>query len=324
MKNKSILFALAVCVGMQFGVSFGMDEFAISEDEREVALSDLQPSQSWSNWLSSGAGRAWSAAKSASNRASQAVKNAPSSWWDRQKRQSEYLPSTSIGALLGGGLMMLGTEREQQLAGLTFAVAGVLLDQIMLSYRRQDINREQAVKQAKEIIAIQLTNTLAYPTRLSKINALLKKNEFAGVDMKDEDGIVAQACAELSKEIAAVKLSPEQMQAEKPVDAEMTKIRIKLANFSSLDEQINKAKEGVTQVLRALQLPGYKARIATVMRLEKQQLVEQTAPGTFEKTSLSKLYPSIPKNELDEIKKRKNMTSEEWKKYRNQLKDNTE
>src|SRR5690606_32741036 len=71
-------------------------------------------------------------------------------------------------------------------------------------YRAQDITREQAVSQVNDAISFILSDSMAYPTRSSKIHELLKKNEFIGIDMQDKDGIVAQACNDLIGDISNV------------------------------------------------------------------------------------------------------------------------
>jgi hypothetical protein len=334
MKNKSILFALAVCVGMQFGVSFGVEE----------GSGPAQPTQSLSDWFSSGAGRAWSAAKSASGRAVQAVRSAPSAIWEKSKRDTDVMTPLRSATMIGGASALkvmaeISNSNFNQARSLAFAsgwlyspeealkkigeidpkyaakmglavgagafIYTYVITKISAYYRAKDITREQAVSQVRDAISFVLSDSMAYPTRSSKIHALLKKNEFIGSGMEDVDGIVAQACAELSKQIAAVKVSPEQMQADKLVDAEMSKIRRSLVSEGTLEEQIATAKTGITDLLRALESPAVKAQIATVLRLEKQQLVEQAESGTFGKTSSSKFYEPMSEKESADFESRK-------------------
>jgi len=353
---------------MQCGVSFGMEEEVIVTEEQNVPA-PVQ-SQSWGDWLSSRAGRAWSAAKSASGRAAQMVRNVPS----RLRQGSADKSLTKAGAvvgliatgavgktilgestgqafglladldftrlitLLGGNYASLSLQDRDfvevmSLSGLTIFATYAVIDQIMASYFKEEISREQAVQEAKRVITLSLSNSVVYPTRTTRINALLKKNEFLADKIQDySDDIIAQACNELIEDIAKV---PYNEMEDADVDKEINTINGQLLKGSTLSERVEILDnimiedvkfETVSELIRIESIPRVRAIKSIFLRLQKQMVVETSRPALSQDSLRGQLSSGYRKQlesqQQDKMVLKRAMTSGERENYLKKLKKN--
>ena len=77
---------------------------------------------------------------------------------------------------------------------------------IIASYRTGAADRNEAIQKIKGDLLVLVNNPLLYPTRSSKINALLKKDEFLQY-VNDQDDLVQESCNQLIQEISAIEYS---------------------------------------------------------------------------------------------------------------------
>jgi len=228
-------------------------------------------------------------------------------------------------------------------------VCSLIINAIFAQLGQGYIQVDNAVSLVKSTIAQMFSNSMDFPTRSSKMRALLKKNEWyipvPGFSEQQNTEIMDRACSELGQEIWNVKISDEQKAKDKEIDGLMQKIRMDLQG-NSLDEQaaaLQKNEETGT-LSQLLQNPEVKAKHAVLAGIARQKLVEATeaeslvlqrAQATekglteespqwpqerqsiFEKTSAGvQFYSPIPGKEQAAIKERKEMSPNQWESYR--------
>ena len=205
-----------------------------------------------------------------------------------------------FGGAQQGGLVLAGSVSFS----IPVFVTAYGIQKILVYYHNKDIaarkaeDRLAAIEQVKTLISMQIASPLTYPTRSTKLHALLKKNEFL-VDMKDVDGIVAQACSELSKQFTAIEYSDRQRAKDSLVDAELGSLRKRFVQkeITTIDGQIAEASKDVSDILTMLERPNVKAALSTVLRLQQQKLVEAKAPEAFASTSSASFYKPMTEKE---------------------------
>ena len=136
-----------------------------------------------------------------------------------------------------------------------------------IKFYREPISK---INKIKEALTIVLSNPLLYPTRSSKLHALLKKDEFLGY-IEDKDGLVQEACNELIDEINKAKCTDAQKKADAAIDKQMSEIRNMLKQYVTLDEQINALE---TQQYTTNIPAGMQAYLSLYFRLKNKQAVE--------------------------------------------------
>ncbi len=340
MKINKILFVVFFCVGAQSGVIFG------SEVEGEQAPQTQSWREWAGSYMTSAKAKAQAAAAAAKKRAQQAagaVMSYSGERWSAIKKRTEVdsplAVATTAAALSAqqGALMGVIYTLEAQMGtalipsdtsvayltemfggvangglvnvGISLAVPTFLLSygmqKVFEYYHNKDITRQAAVSQIKDLIFLKLADSLTYPTRSTKLHALLKKNEFL-VGVEDADGLFAQACSDLSKQLAAIPYSLAERKKDNAIDRQLSLLRTQLVNITSLDSQLAKiSTEDITNVLNQLEDPEIQAKLSLVRRLQQQKLVEEYVPGTLKQTSSSKFYQPMTKKEEGSFEDRK-------------------
>lgn len=136
--------------------------------------------------------------------------------------------------------------------------------------------KHNKINQMKEAVKIIIHNPLLYPTRSSKLHALLQRDEFEQY-INDKDGLFQKACNELIEEINKIEYT----EADKAIDEQMSKIRNMLKQYVTLDEQIKalESKEYSANIPE-----GMRAYLSVYYRLTNKQNVENQL-SQEEKTS---------------------------------------
>lgn len=113
---------------------------------------------------------------------------------------------------------------------------------LIKDYRNNYITRPAVIEGIKNNLkAAVVYNGLLYPTRSSKIHVLLKKDEFlefANVYINDTDGLLGEACSQLSKEISSAKYSEEQKEEDRQIDSHIASLRKAIDSKQSLEDKI--------------------------------------------------------------------------------------
>jgi hypothetical protein len=180
--------------------------------------------------------------------------------------------------------------------GIKSALSALVLNKIISLYDAGDMQKDNAVAQTKDIIRQMINDNFAYPTRSTKIHALLKKNEFLIDGGKDSDDIIAQACSELIQEITNIEQGVTKEKSDSVIDKHISDIR-KIILPLGLSDQIEALSndKDIALVRKLLANPVVKAKMSVLLRLENQQLIENMAPGTFEQTSSAVFYRDASK-----------------------------
>lgn len=338
MKFNEILFVTFLCLGAQSGMIFG------SEGEAPQSQSWGEWAGSYMTSAKAKAQAAAAAAKKRAQQAAGAVMSYPGERWSAIKKRTEVdspLAVATTGAALSaqqGALMGVIYTLEAKMGkalipsdtslayltemfggvangglvkvGISLAVPTFLLSygmqKVFEYYHKKDITRQAAVSQIKDLIFLKLADSLTYPTRSTKLHALLKKNEFLVEKVEDADGLLAQACSDLSKQLVAIPYSFTEKEKDNAIDRQLSLLREKLVNITSLDSQLETiSTEDITNVLEQLGDPLIQAKLSLVRRLQQQKLVEKNAPDTFEKTSSSKFYQPMTEEEEGSFEERK-------------------
>lgn len=253
MKNKLLLFfaAIAICAAIHLKMNFASAE------------------QTWREWA-----RAKLAALTSSRIGQLTQEKAP------------LLAATGLTTKLGSYAGIIPVEYVKWL-GISFPVTLVIvalvynIDSIISYYQTGSFNRTDAIIKIKDNVAQVLSNNTLYPTRSSKIHALLKKDEFLQY-ITDEYGLIQEACNELIGEINAIQYPQAQKEIDRVIDAKMSEIKKSIINYETLDDQIT-ALENQQQTM---DIPGMQAYLSVYFRLKNKQNVESKL-SQEEKTSRS-------------------------------------
>ena len=143
---------------------------------------------------------------------------------------------------------------------------------IISSYGLGSIDKDEAIKKIKEDLLLLINNQLLYPTRSSKINALLKKDEFLQY-MNDQDDLLQDACNQLIGEISALEYSATKRAADEAIDLRMATLRASIIRGQSLTEQINELETKIGQK-QHFDIPEMQAYLSLYFRLKNKQRVE--------------------------------------------------
>jgi hypothetical protein len=243
MKNKLLLFfiTIALCMAIQLKMNFASEN------------------QSWSDYFRS----KW-AELTSSRRVKLLQEKAP------------LITAIGLTAKLGSYAGVIPTGYIKWL-GISFPITLVIvtlvynIDSIISYYRTGSFSRTDAIIKIKDNLAQAISNVTLYPTRSSKLHALLKKDEFTQY-ITDEYGLVQEACAELSREISSVPYSEDQRIADRKIDEKMAKFRNTIINqYTTIDDQIV-ALETLKQ--NDLDIPAMQAYLSIYFRLKNKQNVE--------------------------------------------------
>jgi len=158
---------------------------------------------------------------------------------------------------------------------ITLAVVALVynIDSIISYYRTGSFSRTDAIIKIKDNIAQVLSNSTLYPTRSSKIHALLKKDEFSQY-ITDEYGLVQEACNELIKEINAIPYSQEQKKADRIIDDKIEDARIITSQGDTLKAQIKLLEDYCKEPIENFDIPGMQGYLSVYFRLKNKQEVE--------------------------------------------------
>jgi len=143
---------------------------------------------------------------------------------------------------------------------------------ILSSYGLGSIDKDEAIQKIKEDLLLLINNQLLYPTRSSKINVLLKKDEFIQY-VDDQDDVLQDACNQLIDEISALDYSASKKAADETIDARMATLRASLIRGQSLTEQINELETKIGQK-QHFDIPEMQAYLSLYFRLKNKQRVE--------------------------------------------------
>jgi hypothetical protein len=190
------------------------------------------------------------------------------------QEKAPLVAATGLSAKLGSYAGVIPTGYIKWL-GISFPVTLVIvalvynIDSIISYYRTGSFNRTDAIIKIKDNLAQVLSNNTLYPTRSSKIHALLKKDEFTQY-ITDEYGLVQEACNELIGEINKIEYTEAQKKADGIIDQQMSKISNMLKQYVTLEEQIKvlESEEYSTNIL------GMQAYLSVYFRLKNKQNVE--------------------------------------------------
>lgn len=148
------------------------------------------------------------------------------------------------------------------------------IEPIISSYRTGSVDRDEAIRKIKEDVLILINNALLYPTRSSKINALLKKDEFLQYT-NDQDDLVQEACNQLIREISAIDYSEAKKTADEAVDAKMATLRAAIIIHGQLlTKQIHELEVKLAQT-QHFDIPEMQAYLSLYFRLKNKQKVER-------------------------------------------------
>jgi hypothetical protein len=268
MKNK--LFLIALCAGIQANISFAGEK------------------QSWADWFR---------AKYAQVTGSRYV-----------REKAEKAPYLVTGGVIGvpiigqAGANLLRmpsfvydfiyrhSSHEEFLQYLDFIVArdkvlivggavlGIALAesiyQAVSYYRFGATSKAEALFQIKDALSLLINDSSLYPTRSSKIHALLKKDEFVQY-VTDEYGLVQDACNELIKNINQAPYSEDQKAKDAIIDQKMAEVRKSISNYETLDDQITALEN---QKQNNMDISTMQAYTSVYLRLKNKQAVENKLP----------------------------------------------
>jgi hypothetical protein len=284
------------------------------------------------------------------------------SWRDWIPERVRRFVGTSAVAVGAGLIPMMGAAASEvtlepwmieriKFGGLLCVGGGILvgiLDQIFPELINGKEKEDPFIAPGARLIGELLSDRLAYPTYLTKIHALLKRNDFDTpliacykeiYSAVEADDILRQQCALAMKQVVLergneIEITKDEVQnirknttTQEEVDTEVNKLReakIKqqqgpvntmIANLESKLKQQFSLKEKSAQLNRIM-TPEQKAAVSVALRLKNQELIEIKYPGTFEKTSSQKFYTPIEYSEAKAIRKRSAMSPNEWYQHR--------
>jgi len=143
---------------------------------------------------------------------------------------------------------------------------------IISSYQIGSIDQNEAIEKIKNDLFIIVNNQLLYPTRSSKIHALLKKDEFLQY-VNDQDNLVENACNQLIQKISALDYSETKKATDKVIDDKMAILRAAIIHGQSLTEQIQELEKNINQK-QHFDIPEMQAYLSMYFRLKNKLNVE--------------------------------------------------
>ncbi|HEX4068983.1 MAG TPA: hypothetical protein VHX42_02705 [Candidatus Babeliales bacterium] len=146
------------------------------------------------------------------------------------------------------------------------------ISEIILSYLNNSIDQNDAIKKIKEDLLLLINNQLLYPTRSSKINVLLKKDEFLQY-VNDQDNLVQDACNQLIKEISNLDYSATKKSADEAIDTRVATLKAAIIHGQSLTEQIHELETKIDQK-QHFDIPEMQAYLSFYFRLKNKEKVE--------------------------------------------------
>lgn len=150
---------------------------------------------------------------------------------------------------------------------------------------RSAIAAEKKVAIAKIKMHLQLImkDRLLYPTRSSKLHALLKKdgllasaNRYINHYVNDEYGLFDEACAQLSAQISKLNYSDEQRDEDRLIDAYIAELKISLADYTTLEkiEYLQSPSEDKISFLKYGSIEGMRAYLSAYYILMNELEIE--------------------------------------------------
>jgi len=202
--------------------------------------------------------------------------------------------------------------------GVALAIFGIA--KVIAYYKNKNSDKTSAVNNIKDLLLVALADSIAYPTRSSKLHALMKKNEFLipGVtaDEIDVDGIFNKACSEVSRVIVGLPYSEEQKGMDREIGKHISQLNEQLHDFSTLQKKIdfiNRQSLGDRGLASALTLdqlntymkdPKVRAYWSVYSRLN-MQIVFEDALSEESRAILAEERQDIPtRGQSEEYKKR--------------------
>jgi hypothetical protein len=242
MKNK-LLLIVAFSLGMQSNISFASEP----------------STQSWGDWFRS---------KFAATRQAVAEK-APSvgATTAGVMATAGYLEPALRSILPRNYLLLAGSF------GLIYSTLGLAIDAYISRYQQGSDSKTVTINNIKNDLTIAIANPLLYPTRSSKLHALLKKDEFLQY-INDQDGLVEQACNQVIKEINAMPYSNTQKELDKIIDDKMAEARVIIAHGNTLQAKIKLLEDYCKEPLSTFDFPEMQAYLSVYFRLKNKQDVE--------------------------------------------------
>jgi hypothetical protein len=142
---------------------------------------------------------------------------------------------------------------------------------IIASYRTGSVDRDEAIQKIKADLLLVVNNPLLYPTRSSKINALLKKDEFLQY-MNDQDDLVQESCNQLIEEISAIDYATTKKTADKVIDLRLATLKA-MVYGQSLPNQLKTLEAWLKQPIH-FDVPQMQAYLSLYFRIKNKQNVE--------------------------------------------------
>ena len=192
---------------------------------------------------------------------------------------------------------------------VAFSFVGVILavnlHKIVQLFKYGMTTRVEAAMSAKYYLDdFFIKNNEFYPTRSSKINALVKKDEFVDY-VYDEHGILQEACEKVLDTLAADNRTEEQRNNESEIDTMISTIKGKVSTEYTLESKLaalDRLKFGELSGNLMKAFNSVKFRLQNQLEVEKQLSPEEKAArqawGIAAKTSLEKNPKPIQKLEM--------------------------
>lgn len=242
MKNK-LLLIVAFSLGMQSNISIASEP----------------STQSWGDWFRSkfAATRQAVAEKAPSVGVTTAGVMATAGYLEPALRS--ILPKNYL--LMAGGF------------GLIYSTLGLAIDACISNYKQGSDSKAETINNIKNDLTIVIANPLLYPTRSSKLHALLKKDEFVQY-ITDEYGLVQEACNELIREINDIPYSQDQKEKDRIIDDKIAEARVIIAYGDTLQAQIKLLEDYCKEPLGSFDIPGMQGYLSVYFRLKNKQDVE--------------------------------------------------
>jgi len=160
--------------------------------------------------------------------------------------------------------------------GVALAIFGIA--KVIAYYKNKNSDKTSAVNNIKDLLLVALADSTAYPTRSSKLHALMKKNEFLipGVTAEeiDVDGIFNQACSEVSRVIVGLPYSQEKKDMDREIGKHISQLNEKLQQFPTLQGKIDFIDTQLTSDQLHMKGPETRAYLSVYSRLKIQIVFE--------------------------------------------------
>jgi len=287
MKKQLILVAIFLCVMLQSNLSW--------------CSGSLQPKkQTWGEWLSS------------------------IFTYGRPKERAlgqmkEDYPISALGSIAGYAVaskypqiqshiekgVKLNIMAMQEITGLNslslgtigvslfFSIYAVAIGRWITLYKTGKFLRTDALLEIKNYLRIAIGNQLLYPTRSSKINVLIKKDEFLEY-INDQDDLLNEACRQLIEEINTDDYPEDQENEDKKINKYISNLKVSIDSFPSLESKINALKRMENQQETVEKMRGYLSlyyRLQNKLEVEKKLAPEQ-------KKLLSKSFSKLSEEKM--------------------------